>query len=208
MSIASGAISQDLTKSEVDDLPDPKVSFLKSMVLPGWGHYYVDESNWTRGQYHIAAEVGLILSYIGLSVHTNNLRQNWFSYGRQEAGVPIEGRSRSFQLAVGDFNSLEAYNDYQLRSRNWDQLFADTPENRWNWQNGEDRNQYNHLRRRFETIDNQLPALFALMVMNRIISAISAYNRASKQRKQFVDKLSISSFGMGQGVLLNLRYRF
>lgn len=172
-------ISQPVSEPEAD-LPDPKVAFLKSLAVPGWGHHYIDKSNWTRGQFHLAADAALILSYFGLSVHSNNLQQNWYSYGTARAGVPIKGRSRQFQLAVGDFNSLEAYNDFQERSRNWDQLFANTPENRWQWRGDEERMEYNDMRSRFEQIDQQLPALIALMAVNRVISGISAYNRARK----------------------------
>lgn len=202
-------ISQPNLETE-RELPDPKIAFLKSMVVPGWGHYYVDKSNWTRGQYHLAAEAALVLSYIGFSIHSNNLQQNWYAYGQAEAGVPIEDRSRNFQLAVGDFNNLEAYNDYQLRSRNWDQLFADTPENRWSWSGEAERSEYNDLRSRFETIDQQLPALLALMAVNRIISGISAYNRAQKRIESggVTSSLYLSRYRFSSGVVANLKVQF
>lgn len=193
-----------------EKVPDPKVAFLKSMAVPGWGHHYVDQSDWTRGKYHLAAEAGLILSYIGFSIHSNNLQQNWFAYGRHEAGVPIENRSRSFQLAMGDFNSLAAYNDYQLRSRNWDQLFADTPENRWSWSSDQERSKYNDLRNRFERIDQQLPALLAMMAVNRIVSGISAYNRAKKQAESssVTSSLYLSPYQFTDGVVANIKVDF
>lgn len=207
--IESGVIAQDLTESD-EDLPNPKIAFLKSIAFPGWGHYYVDKSNWARGQYHIAGEVGLILSYTGFSIHSNNLQQNWFSYGQHEAGVPIKGRSRAFQLAVGDFNSLEAYNDYQLRRRNWDQLFADTPENRWNWSSTKERLKYNDLRSRFERIDQQLPAILAMMALNRIISGISAYNRAKKRVEagSLTSSVYLSPYQFTDGLVANVKVEF
>lgn len=175
----SGAFSQDLSKP-VTESPDPKVAFLKSLAVPGWGHHYVDPADWTRGQYHLAGEAALILSYFGFRIYSSRLEQNWFTYARLEAGVDIEGRERAFQLAVGDFNSLQAYNEFQERSRNWDRLITDTSQNRWNWQADRNREQYADLRERFERIDQQLPALVSLMVVNRVISAVSAYNRARK----------------------------
>lgn len=191
-------------------LPDPKIAFLKSMAVPGWGHHYVNPSDWRRGQYHLAAEVVLVLSYIGFSIHSNNLQQNWYAYGRAEAGVPIANRSRRFQLAVGDFNTLEAYNDYQLRSRNWDQLLADTPENRWRWSGDAERSEYNDLRSRFQTIDQQLPALLALMAVNRVISGISAYNRAQKriESKSVSSSLYLSRYQFSSGVIANIKVEF
>lgn len=207
--VESGIFAQDLTELEAD-LPNPKVAFLKSMAFPGWGHYYVDKSNWARGKYHAAAEFGLILSYTGFSIYSNNVQQNWFSYGRHEAGVPIKGRSREFQLAVGDFNSLEAYNDYQLRRRNWDQLFEDTPENRWKWSSTKERSRYNDMRSRFERIDQQLPALLGMMVVNRIISGISAYNRAKKRVESgsLTSSVYVSPYQFADGLVANVKIDF
>jgi len=207
--MTTGAISQSANKT-VAHSPDPKIAFLKSMVLPGWGHYYVDHSHWNRGKYHMAADAVLILSYLGLSIHSNDLRQNWYSYGNAEAGVPIKGRSRKFQIAVGNFENLQSYNDYQARSRNWDQLFADTPENRWHWNSKLARSKYNDLRSRFEQIDNQLPALLVLMAVNRVISGISAYNRAQKYNgsQNMTSSIYLTPYQGTQGVVANFKFEF
>lgn len=209
MGIIFGASTQGRAQGEAD-LPDPKIAFLKSLAVPGWGHYYVNKSNWTRGRYHLAAEATLILSYFGFSIHSNNLQQNWYSYGRSEAGVPIEGRSRRFQLAVGNFDNLQAYNDYQLRSRHWNELFEDTPKNRWNWDSQAERLRYDDLRSRFEQIDQQLPALLALMAVNRVISGISAYNRAQKRAEQssVTSSVYLSPYQAAGGVVANVKVEF
>lgn len=206
--ITVGTISQSHAQSD-SQLPNPKIAFLKSLAVPGWGHYYVNKSSWSRGQYHLAAEATFILSYLGFSVHSNNVQQNWYAYGKSEAGVQIEGRSRRFQLAVGDFKNLQAHNDYQLRSRQWDQLFADVPENRWNWDSSADRFEYDDLRSRFERIDQQLPALLALMAVNRVISGISAYNRAQQRAEKTVQSsVYLSPYQFSSGIVANLKVQF
>lgn len=204
--MSHGAFSQELSESQTN-IPNPKIAFLKSLVMPGWGHYYVDKSNWTRGQYHLAAEALLVISYLGLEIHSNNLHRNWYTYARSQAGVDIDNRDRSFQLDVGDFESLEAYNDYQKRSRNWDELYRDIPENRWRWNSTQDRTQYRNLRDQFETIERQLPALLSLMVVNRVISAISAYNQANKKHEAAVSAFLSSSPGT-DGIVAHLNIRF
>jgi len=206
MLCAAKVVGQPATEQQ----PDPKIAFLKSLAVPGWGHHYVNKSNWTRGQYHLAADAALLLSYLGLALHSNNVEQNWYAYGKLEAGVPIKGRSRDFQLAVGNFNSLQAYNDYQLRSRNWDQLIADRPENRWQWGSRSKRSRYNTLRSNFEQIDQQLPALLGMMVVNRVISGISAYNRAQKriETQQVSSTVSVSHYRYSQGIMANINIHF
>lgn len=206
LSFSTGAFAQQVSTPE-PALPDPSTAFLKSLVMPGWGHHYVDRTDWSRGQYHLAGEAVLVLSYLGFSVHSNNLRQNWFSFGQAESGVPIAGRTREFQLAVGDFDNLYAYNDYQVRSRNWNRLFNDVPENRWSWDSRETRSKYNSMRSEFERIDRQLPALLVLMALNRVISGISAYNRARSIEENHSFSAMYFSAERG-GVIAHLRILF
>jgi hypothetical protein len=158
--------------------PDPRGAFLRSLVLPGWGHYYVERDIWGRGAVHLGAELTLIASYAGLKVRSSNKLEQYTTLASLRAGVDISGRIRSFQLAIADFNSLAEYNDFQLRSRNWNQLIDDVPENRWDWTSAEDRERYNELRGDRETANNQIPAVAAMMVLNRVFSAVNAYSRA------------------------------
>jgi hypothetical protein len=104
---------------------------------------------------------------------------------------------------------LEDYNDYQERSRNWDRLFEDVPKNRWQWSGREERYQYRDLRTRFEQIDQQLPALLGLMVVNRVISGVSAYNRAKKMQDSKVSSsLFLSPYQFADGLVANLTINF
>lgn len=161
--------------------PKPQGAFIRSLIVPGWGHYYSNHDQWKRGQVHLGTEVALIVSYLGFSVRAENLETQYETLASLKAGVDISNRSRSFRIALGDFNSLQEYNDFQLRGRNWNRIFNDQASNRWNWENEEDRNNYNNLRSDVDRVRNQLPALFGLMVVNRVISAVSAYNLAKNQ---------------------------
>ena len=179
--LAPGVAAQQLPETEFGDDPEPRGAFLKSLVLPGWGHLSVGESHKNRGLAHLGTEAVLIGSFFGLTIRGNRLDGDIQTLSRLSAGVDISGRERAFKLAVGDFNSLADYNDYQLRTRNWDRLLEDIPANRWEWQTTDDRLRYRDLRQDRDQIRNQLPALAGLMVVNRVISAISAYNRSRKE---------------------------
>jgi hypothetical protein len=158
--------------------PDPAGAFWRSIAVPGWGHYYTDQENWNRGKAHLGAEIVLIGSFFGIHSRANRLENQFITLSGLKAGVDISGRDRTFRLAIGDFDTLEEYNDYQLRSRNWNRLIADTPENRWEWDSAEDRRRYRELRSGSDRLRNQLPALAGLMVVNRVISGISAFTKA------------------------------
>jgi len=189
--------------------PDPRGSFLRSLVIPGWGHYYNDSDSWTRGKIHLGADVVMIGTYFGLNARASNLEGQYETFARLNAGVSISGKSRSFALALGQYNSLQEYNDFQLRSRNWDQLLPDTEENRWQWESDESRNRYSELRETSDRARNQLPAIAGLMVVNRVLSAISAYRRARDLSAGPNLTLLPAFTGERQtGVVANLTFRF
>ncbi|HKJ30330.1 MAG TPA: hypothetical protein VKA34_00815 [Balneolales bacterium] len=171
--------------------PDPKIAFLKSLVLPGWGHYYVNKHHWTRGKYHMAADALLIISYLGLRSYSDHLKNDMFTYAQTYSGTDIRNRERSYQLNVGEFDSRTEYNNFQERARNWDQLYPDTPKYYWQWKSDQNRLHYLSMKNSYDRTHEQLPTLITLMVANRIISGISAYLRARKKDAK-IPQMSLS----------------
>ena len=169
--------SSSLTEALNTDQKSPKTAFLRSLVFPGWGHLYAGSQHFSRGALHVGADAALIGSIFGFNIRANRIENDFITYANLYAGINLDSRDRSFRLAVGDFNSLDDYNDYQLRTRNWNRLIDDTPDNRWNWPDSESRFKYRDMRSDADRIRSQIPALAGIMVVNRIISAISAYNR-------------------------------
>jgi hypothetical protein len=161
--------------------PDTGRAVWKSMLVPGWGHYYVDRENWQRGQVHLAADAVLIASLLGFHARASNLQDQSFTLANLRAGINLDERDRMFRLAIGNFDDLQSYNDHQLRTRNWNRLIEEIPENRWNWEHEDDRRHYRELRERSERARQQVPAIISLLVVNRIVSGLSAYMRAREQ---------------------------
>jgi hypothetical protein len=189
--------------------PDARSAFIRSMILPGWGHYYADQDNWNRGKIHLGTEAVLIASYFGLLNRASNLEERYFTHASLKAGVQIDHRSRAFQLAIGDYSNLREYNDYQLRSRNWNRLLEETAENNWNWQTENDRARYNRLRSDRDRVKNQLPGILGLMAVNRVISALSAYNHVRNQEN--LPGITVLPFNGGYGLagaIIHLDFRF
>ncbi len=164
--------------------PDPAGAFIRSLAVPGWGHFYTGSDHRTRGGVHLGTDLVLIGTLFGFNARAINLKEHYTTLSNLRAGVDISGRDRSFQLAVGDFLSLQEYNDFQLRTRNWNRLIEDIPPNRWSWDSNDDRIRYRQLRSSRDRIRNQLPAIAALMAVNRVISGISAYNRAGNEQNR------------------------
>lgn len=194
---------------EDESKPTARGAFWRSMAVPGWGHYYADNDNWTRGQYHLAGEVVLVLSYLGLDARANQLENDYTTLALSKAGTDLSGKNRNYRLAIGSFDNLEAYNQQQLRTRNWDLLFPETPEYQWNWNSRDSRLQYQDARERVDRNRSQLPTLIALMVTNRLVSGLSAYIRARDKWENIPDASFsyINEFGQ-PGVTANLKFSF
>ncbi len=175
---AGTASAQEQQSATTEDLPNPRNALLKSVVMPGWGHYYVNQEDWNRGKYHLAADVVMVAAYVGLRIRSDHFENDLISFARAKAGADLSGRDRQYRLAIGNFDNREAYNEYYLKVRGWDQLYPEQEQYQWNWTNEEARSQYNNMRQRVDKIDRQLPALLSLMVVNRVVSGISAYLQA------------------------------
>ncbi len=191
--------------------PDPGGALLRSVVVPGWGHHYVDKSNWTRGKVHFGADLVMFASLFGLSARSNNLQDQALSLAQLRSGVRPGDKGRSFRLALGRFDSLEEHNEFQRLSRNFDRIIENTPDNRWLWESSEDRVRYADLRDSADRIDSQLPAIITLLVANRVVSGISAFVRAKKMNAE-IPEISISPVidrpGSASGMVANIRFNF
>jgi len=193
----------------LEETPNPKTALLISFVVPGLGHHYVDNENWTRGKIHLGSEIALLAGFFGLSARANRLEGNLNILARSKAGVLLTNRNREFELAVANFDNLDEYNDFQLRTRRWQNVLPDTPENRWNWETDNDRFEFRDTRDRVANSENQLPTLLTLMVANRLLSGINAFSRA-RDMSERIPEASFSylnEFGE-PGVTAHLKINF
>jgi hypothetical protein len=181
-----------------EDLPSPVGALLRSFVLPGWGQYYVNNQHWNRGIIHLGADLSLIGAYLGYSVSINRLETNRNTFANQHAGIELKSRSRDFLLSVAEFRSLEEYNTYQLRSRNWNKLLDPNSSNYWSWDSELNRRSFVQMDTKIQDQRQQLPAVVSLLVVNRIISGIHAFTKARGVHSgSSTVSVTIPSFGTG-----------
>jgi hypothetical protein len=177
---------------------NPAAALRRSFLLPGWGEYYANPVQWTRGQWHMALDVSLILSYVGIRYRGSFLEDELVTFAQSNAGIDLMGRDREVYLAVSNHDNLALYNDYQLRTRNWNKRLEEIPENEWNWESSSSRSQFNDMRERVDKNNNQLPALVTLMVVNRVISGIHAFGLVRDANKMgFQAHLGLEPIGSG-----------
>ncbi|MFU8858949.1 MAG: hypothetical protein ACNA8K_00870 [Cyclonatronaceae bacterium] len=187
----------------------PAGAMIRSFVLPGWGQLSLGSEFNRRGALHLGAEATLITSYLWLHFNAESLENNMYAHVKRYAGVDISNRSRSFQLAVAAHSSLYAYNDFQERARQWNEILDEVAQNQWLWASEQNRFDYQDIRNRVDRNRQQLPAIATLMVANRIISGVHAFMSARRMASSLPEvSLSMPYYGEPAGVMATLSFCF
>ena len=153
-----------------------------SLILPGLGDLYAE--NFGTGKYFMGGDAGLWLAYGGIRVYGQWLKDDAKTLAGQSASANFDGKDDKFEVNLGNFADVLSYNDAKLRNREYELLYDPKSNFAWQWSSDADRLHYKDLRNRGEgTLRNSQFVLGAL-ILNRVISAISAarsvsaYNRS------------------------------
>lgn len=155
-----------------------------SLLLPGMGELYAE--NFSSGKYFLITDAGLWLGYGGFRYYGQWLRTDARSYATQYAGANFDGKDEAFEVNMGNFNSLEEYNEAKLRNREFDKLYDAQSTYAWQWESDASRLQFKDQRIRSDEVFQSSRFVIGALVLNRIISAFSAgraaaaYNRNLK----------------------------
>lgn len=171
----------------------PIMAMTRSLVVPGWGHYYADGKKSRQAKWFLAADLTLLAGTLGYHHQSQRSFETMTTVAQQQAGVDIRGRSTSFLLAVAQFNSLDAYNRYQEQTRNWHRFLAATPENQWEWSSETERLNYNGVRSTYDDSKRQRSLFISTMVVNRLLSGVSATVAARNHNRRMPEIMLMSS---------------
>jgi len=171
-------------------------AFGLSILVPGLGHRYVSGGRWGgAGTVFVAADLTLWLGLATTIAQEGNFVDGYTTLVARRSGNSLDGKNRSFELALGSYDSSDEYLDALLRSRQWDRLDgAQDPDNQWNWETTEDRARYVELRGDADSADRRTKALIGALIVNRLISGITAALSSRKTRSY-----PTSSYSAGLG---------
>lgn len=164
------------------DGPAAGKAFLRSVVLPGWGHQYAQGGSW-RGKATLfaGADVGLWLGLANSIWRRDHLIQNYQTLAASQANASIEGKDRSFYLNLATYRSSDDYLTAQLRNRAWDRIdYVNDPAFQWDWAAEEDFFTYREMREDAETFRRRRSLFIALLVGNRLLAGLSSIQAANK----------------------------
>ena len=155
----------------------------KSLILPGWGEKKLNINN--KSKAHLLAEMILISSVMFTDSQYSSYRNDYRVYGADKAGVNWYGKSDLYAAHVGNYDSMDTFNNQQLLIFGPTAFIYYNESYSWDWQGDSImRNRYDSLRNKSETYNEAKGFLIAGMLLNRIISFI---NVISIERKNNVN---------------------
>jgi hypothetical protein len=183
-----------------------------STLVPGAGELYA--GNFETGKYAMMAEAAIWITYAAFYTHGNWIRQDARLFATEHAGTNFNSKNDQFDVNIGNYLSVEDYNQAKLRNRENDLLYTD-PSYTWNWDSDADRVAFKNARIRSDQIYQNTKFVIAAAVVNRIFSAFSAGRAtAAYNRKILIDGAwnldahPTSSTRFADGLALDFTYTF
>jgi hypothetical protein len=183
-------------------------AFLLSFILPGLGERYIGDNR--KAAIFMAAEVTLWLSYAGFVTYRDWRKEDYKTYAAAHAGVGLDGKSESYFVDVGNYNSIYDYNAAKLRQRNLNDYYRDVDSNYWQWESEQRREKFDQLRISADRADNRSLFVIGAIFANHILSAIDAIwttHKYEKRREKILD-VQIGDGVYSPAVLFSVTARF
>jgi len=189
----------------------PFLASLYSLVLPGMGELYA--GGFSSGKYFLVADGVLWLTLLAFELQGNALRDDARAYSVAMAGVNPAGKDDQFYVDVGNFMTIDDYNQKKLRDRQPEKLYDATAGYAWSWSADIDRMAYRDQRLASENMYNNKKFVVAALVVNRVASAINAARAAVSHNnalEQVMKDVEFSASLMGglsrpHGILLSVK---
>lgn len=147
-----------------------------SLILPGMGELYAE--NFGTGKYFLIADGVLWLTYTGLSLNSGWVQDDADIYVTQHAGASLAGKDDQFRVDVGNYLTVQEYNEAKLRAREYSKLY-DPAVYYWSWDSDPNRNEYRDLRISSDELERSATFVLGALVVNRLISAFVAGRSAA-----------------------------
>ena len=145
---------------------------IQSALIPGWGQKSLQYPD--RCRMFIYVETGLLVLGLGSTTYANILKKNYIAFAVEHAAISSAGKNHKYWVDIGNFKSIEDYNDEHLRNREVDDIY-DT-DLRWSWDWDEDSNRNAFEKKRILSDQMKQVATFGAgaIVLNHMVSAIDA----------------------------------
>lgn len=163
----------------------PALSILYSAILPGMGEWYAGD--FSSGYYFTAAEAALWSVYFGMSSYASWQKNNYTSFATVEGSVNADNKGSEFFADIGNYTSIEQFNDEKAFNRQFSQMY-DVTTHYWKWENETDRKAYRNMWLASQHTNNNLRFVVGGMLLNRLISIVNAVRLTSRYNKDLSEE--------------------
>lgn len=173
-------VSLDATSMLETEKKSVGLGIIYSLLLPGMGELYADA--YSVGKYFTIADGLLWGTFIGMSAYSSWQEDNYQSYAASRAGVDNGNKDADYYATIGEYTSLESYNNQKALERNFDQMY-DEEQYFWKWNSTEERRTYRDMWTSSEEASNNIRFIVGGLILNRVASAINAARLISSYNK-------------------------
>ena len=117
---------------------------VRSIILPGWGQHYLGRHDLAR--FMFIREAGLWLGSALFSSAAGWYEEDYRSFAALHAGVEYRRKPDNYYFRLAHNDSMEDYNQAQLRFRAYGELYPEGSGWEWSWDSSQSRRQFNRLR--------------------------------------------------------------
>jgi len=185
-----------LTPSAAVNAPTIGGAFMRSMLIPGWGQRRGGAK--TAARNFLVTEVLLWSGFTALEVYGGWQKNDYKLFSASHAGAQTAGKDDQFFVEMGNFISVEEYNQARLRRRDVEGLY-DPATHFWRWDTDANRQKFFNLRKRSDKAYARAELVAAAVIANHIVSGIHAawvaHKKASPEEKER-GELRIPQFGI------------
>lgn len=171
-------------------------AFLRSLAIPGWGQRRAGAK--TAARNFFVTEALLWSGFTALQVYGNWLKDDYRLFAAAHAEAEVSGREDQFFVDIGNFISVEEFNQSRLRRRDVEGLY-DPATHFWRWDTDSNRQRFFNMRKRSDKAFARAELVAAGVIANHIVSGIHAAwvaHKNSSQKEKERGELRVPQFGV------------
>jgi len=176
------------------------LAIMYSLLLPGMGELYA--GNYSTGKYLTIAEGALWITLLSFDRYGQWLQNDARNFAVQHAGISLAGKDDKYFVNIGEYQTVQDYNNVQLLSRNPYGLY-DVQSEGWSWDTKTNRNYYSNQRISSDRAFNNTAYVAAAIGVNHLVSAINAALMVKAQNEQIGSTLPVDIHASVMGGILN-----
>lgn len=161
----------------------PGAYFLRSLLLPGWGQYAIGAK--TSARNFLLSELLLIGGAVAFKTYGDWLEDDFIAFAAAHAQIrELSAHEDQFWVDLGNFNSVDDFNEEKLRRRDTRSLRDPAGTEFWQWDTRANRDRFENMRIQRDQASERSSFLVAAVVVNHIISGIHAIWLAKRKNRR------------------------